>query len=140
MVSVLLLSLVSVASASEVTVNVRAPEGDFVSVAMEVSPVGVPPLALPARFSPPADSRRKASPYVAETRIEPMGASFAVAVQVFTGEGDKRVVVLESNVMVAPASSASYRLALGGKKSKEWALDVKLDEPAPESSGSAGAS
>ncbi len=137
MFSVLLLPLVSVASAGEVTVNVRAPEGDFVSVAMEVSPVGVPPLALPARFSPPPDSRRKSSPYVAETRIEPMGASFAVAVQVFAGDGDKRVMVLESNVMVAPEASASYRLAIGAKKAKEWALDVKLDEPEPASGGSA---
>jgi hypothetical protein len=134
----LLLSLLPAASASDLRVSVRAPEGDQAAMSMSVIVGGPPPLMLPIALVPSPDGRRRKGIYTAEAALEPMGSSLGVTVRVYRGSAKDRELVLDSSVVVAPQSSASFRLANPNGQAGEWALDVQLAEDLSEGGMSGG--
>ena len=117
MVPALLLSLVPAVRAADLTIVVRSPEGDFGSLAMALDVGTTPPGMLPVRLSAPPDGRRKKPLYTAETRLEPMGSTIGLTVQVFSGEAERRELALDAAMLVAPGGMASYR-------DGDWTVDV----------------
>jgi hypothetical protein len=126
MLPALLAALVPTAGAADLAILVRSPEGDFGSVTMTLEAGATPPAMLPVRLNPPSDTRRKKALYVAEAGLEPMGPTMGVTVRVFRGEADKRELVLDAAMLVAPSSVAGYRTVVEGG---EWVVDVTYKDP-----------
>jgi hypothetical protein len=126
MLPALLAVFAPTAGAADLAILVRSPEGDFGSVTMTLEAGTTPPAKLPVRLNPPSDARRKKAAYTAEAGLEPMGPTMGVTVRVFRGEAEKREMVLDAAMFVAPSGVAGYRTAVEGG---EWVVDVTYKDP-----------
>jgi hypothetical protein len=117
MVPALLIALVPTVRAADLTIALRSPEGDFGSLSMGLEVGMLPPGMLPVRLSAPVEGRRKKAIYTAETRLETMGSTLGLTVQVFSGEAEERALVLDAAMLIAPGGVASYR-------GSDWTVDV----------------
>jgi hypothetical protein len=124
MVPALLLPFLAQASAGDLSVTVRAPDGDAGTVTLALLPDSPLPPMLPLALTPPPDSRRRKSPYTVEAGLEQMGSTIAVTCRVYDGAGEKRELLVESQLLVAPGADASLRVPWKNP-GEEWACDVR---------------